>query len=157
MQDTLIEVLQHHELRTGAASLTTWATAILKHKVADWYRSSQRRKEVQFDAGDGALTDAIDALYTPEGAYAIPIASWQQPENREEQRQMMALVERCMSHLPRTTGRVFLMREWLGFETREIAERLGLSADNCRQLLHRARMGLRGCVEHGQVHGRQRQ
>jgi RNA polymerase sigma-70 factor (ECF subfamily) len=36
----------------------------------------------------------------------------------------------------------------LGFETAEICSRQNLSAENCRVILHRARMGMRGCMQH---------
>lgn len=147
VQDTLIAVFEQHSKRRGDASLATWATAILKNKVADWYRSPTRRRVVQFNADDGKLDDAIDALYDADGSYAEPVPAWQQPESRTEQRQMMTVLERCVSCLPRQTGNVFMMREWLGFDTAEICERLGVSADNCRMILHRARMGLRECMQ----------
>lgn len=147
VQETLIAVFEQHGTRRGDASLVTWATAILKNKIADWYRSPTRKRMVQFDASDDKLDDAIDALYDADGSYADPVPAWQQPENRTEQRQMMTVLERCLSCLPRQTGRVFMMREWLGFETAEICERVGVSADNCRMILHRARMALRGCMQ----------
>lgn len=147
VQDTLIAVVEQHAKRRGEASLSTWATAILKNKVADWYRSPVRRRMVQLNTDHDDLGQAIDALYDAEGAYADPIPTWQQPENHLEQRQMMTILERCVSGLPRQTGRVFMMREWLGFETTEICERLGVSAANCRTILHRARMALRACMQ----------
>ena len=147
VQDTLISVVEQHTRRRGDASLITWATAILKNKVADWYRSPAQRRMVQLDTEDESTGDAIDALYTAGGAYAEPVPAWQQPDNRTEQRQMMTVLERCVSCLPRQTGRVFMMREWLGFETPEICERLGVSAENCRTIMHRARMALRACMQ----------
>jgi RNA polymerase sigma-70 factor, ECF subfamily len=39
------------------------------------------------------------------------------------------------------------MREWLGFESAEICERMGVSAENCRMILHRARMSMRACMQ----------
>lgn len=147
VQDTLIAVVEQRARRRGEASLSTWATAILKNKVADWYRSPARRRMVQFTDDHNELGDAIDALYDAQGAYADPIPAWQQPENHLEQRQMMTILERCVSGLPRQTGRVFMMREWLGFETTEICDRLGVSAANCRTILHRARMALRACMQ----------
>lgn len=154
VQDTLIVVVEQHGKRRGQASLGTWATAILKNKVADWYRSPARKRMVQFDAEDGRLDDAIDALYDADGAYVEPIPAWQQPENHLEQRQMMTVLERCVGCLPHQTGRVFMMREWLGFETAEICERLGVSAENCRTILHRARMALRECMQRDWIGGK---
>ncbi len=154
VQDTLVAVFEQYGKRRGEASLVTWATAILKHKVADWYRSPARKRMVQFSADDDKLDDAIDALYDADGAYAQPVAPWQQPDNRTEQRQMMTVLERCVSCLPRQTGNVFMMREWLGFETAEICERVGVSADNCRMILHRARMALRDCMQRDWIGGK---
>ncbi len=154
VQDTLLAVFEREAQRRGDASLTTWATSILKNKIADWYRAPVRRRMVQLPDDDAQPGDSIDALYDAEGAYTDPVPPWQQPENQAETRQMMGVLNGCMSELPSQTGRVFMMREWLGFETAEIAERLGLSADNCRQLLHRARMGLRGCVQQRWIEAR---
>jgi RNA polymerase sigma-70 factor (ECF subfamily) len=154
VQDTLIAVFEQHSKRRGDASLVTWATAILKNKVADWYRSPTRKRMVQFKMDDDKLGDAIDALYDPDGSYAEPVPAWQQPENRTEQRQMMTVLERCVSCLPRQTGNVFMMREWLGFATAEMCERAGVSADNCRMILHRARMALRDCMQRDWIGGK---
>lgn len=147
VQDTLIAVLERHGQHRGEATLATWATAILRNKVSDWYRSPARQRLVQLTAEDESLDDAMDALYTADGRYAEPVPAWQQPDNHAEQRQMMTVLERCLSCLPRQTSRVFMMREWLGFETAEICLRAGVSAENCRTILHRARMSLRGCMQ----------
>jgi RNA polymerase sigma-70 factor (ECF subfamily) len=147
VQDTLIAVVEQHATRRGDASLVTWATAILKNKVADWYRSPHRKRMVQFKADEDSIGDAIDALYDADGAYTEAVPAWQQPDNRTEQKQMMTVLDRCLACLPRQTGRVFMMREWLGFETAEICQRAGVSADNCRMILHRARMALRACMQ----------
>lgn len=147
VQDTLIVVVEQHGRRRGDASLQTWAIAILKNKVADWYRSPARRRMVQLSAEDDRLDDAMDALYDSDGAHVDPVPAWQQPDNHLEQRQMMSILERCVTCLPNQTGRVFMMREWLGFENAEICERLGVSAENCRMILHRARTALRVCMQ----------
>jgi len=148
VQETLIAVVEQFSTHRREATLRTWATAILKNKVADWYRSPDRRRIVELTTSDEGLEDTVEALYRPDGRYVDPVPGWQQPENREEQRQMMSVLERCLSDLPRQTGRVFMMREWLGFETSEICERMGLSAENCRTILHRARTALRVCMQH---------
>ena len=147
VQDTLMAVVEQHASHRGVASLITWATAILKNKVADWYRSPNRRRMVQFTSDDGQLERSVDAIYDQNESYTDPVPAWQQPENQLEQRQMMTVLESCVSYLPRQTGHVFMMREWLGFENSEICDRTGISAENCRTILHRARMALRDCMQ----------
>lgn len=150
-QETLMSVLENPQAHRGEASLTTWATAILKNKIADWYRSPHQRRRVHNAANDDeAEAAATEGLFNEQGSYLEPVPAWQQPEGREAQRQIMSALEACLRCLPAQTSRVFMMREWLGFETSEICERLGLTADNCRMVLHRARMGLRQCMtSHG--------
>ncbi len=152
VQDTLMAVVEQHPKRRGDSSLHTWATAILKNKVADWYRSPTRKRFVYINEEDHDA--ALDALYSAAGSYVEPIPAWQQPDNFTEQKQMMTVLERCVSCLPRQAGRVFMMREWLGFDTAEICERLGVSSDNCRTILHRARMALRGCMQRNWIDAR---
>jgi RNA polymerase sigma-70 factor (ECF subfamily) len=156
VQETLIAVVQQQGDRRGEASTLTWAVAILKHKVADWYRSPAQRRMVYVGAEDDSQALEPDGLYDAGGAYVDPVPPWQQPENQVERRQMMTVLDACMRHLPRQTGRVFMMREWLGFETAEICERLGIGADNCRMILHRARMGLRACMQRDWIGAKER-
>lgn len=155
VQDTLLAVVQRYHTWRGDASLQTWAVAILKHKVADWYRGPMVRRLTRLD-DSGALAGDIDALYEQEGGYREPVPAWQQPESQAERKQMMQVLENCMGCLPPQTHRVFMMREWLGFDTTEICARLGLSADNCRVILHRARMVLRDCMQRDWIGGKKR-
>lgn len=149
VQDVLVSVIEQHEKWRGDSSLQTWATAIFRNKVADWYRSSARRRLVQVNALDAGAADPVDDLYDSHGYYREPIPAWQQPENRAEQGQLMDLLERCVGGLPPRLGRVFVMRDWLGFETDEICGHMGINPDNCRTMLHRARMSLRQCMVTG--------
>jgi len=48
--------------------------------------------------------------------------------------------------LPPRLARVFVMREWLEFETEAICAELEITANNCGVMLHRARMLLRECL-----------
>ncbi len=147
VQDTLLAVVQHNEARRGDAKLSTWATAILKNKVADWYRSAHHQRTVQLPDDSDTLADMVDGQFSPSGHYTEPVAAWEQPDTQIAQKQMMKTLEACMACLPAQTGRVFMMREWLGFDTAEICTRLRVSPENCRTLLHRARTALRVCMQ----------
>ncbi|OAD39175.1 hypothetical protein LPB72_22850 [Hydrogenophaga crassostreae] len=148
VQETLMAIFENPQAHKGQAALTTWAIAILKNKVADWYRSphQRRRVHVKDEETDGSDNDPAEALYNAQGGRIEPVPVWEQPENREAQRQMMTVMDSCLRRLPAQTSKVFMMREWLGFESDEIGERLGLSPDNTRTILHRARTGLRQCM-----------
>ncbi|MBL8323522.1 MAG: sigma-70 family RNA polymerase sigma factor [Rubrivivax sp.] len=148
VQDTLLDVLQGAHRHRGESTLTTWACAILKHKIADWYRAPARRVMVAASGDDTApLPAALDAGVDENGAWQPSVPAWEQPEQHEERRQLLHQLQACVACLPTRIGRVFMLREWLGFENAEISRRLDLSADNVRQILHRARLSLRGCMQ----------
>lgn len=146
VQDTLIAVVEGHESRHGRATVAAWAAGILRHKIADWYRSPGFQRLRQFPDLD-TPDQAIDALFAADGRHAAPVPPWPQPQDQYERQEMMSALDRCVGCLPRQTGRVFLLRDWMGFETAEICDRLGVSATNCRTILYRARMALRECMQ----------
>jgi RNA polymerase sigma-70 factor (ECF subfamily) len=59
----------------------------------------------------------------------------------------MNVLQSCVDELPGSLGRVFLMREWLGYESSEICKELGITMTNCHVMLFRARIRLRECLE----------
>ncbi|MFM9881047.1 MAG: sigma factor-like helix-turn-helix DNA-binding protein, partial [Burkholderiaceae bacterium] len=72
---------------------------------------------------------------------------WQQPEQALQQNQFFEVLQTCIDRLPPKIGRVFTMREWLERDTDDICSELGITANNCSQMLYRARMQLRACLE----------
>jgi RNA polymerase sigma-70 factor, ECF subfamily len=151
VQDTLIAVLQQWPGYRGDAALSTWAIAILRHKVADWYRSPLAKRQTQLPTSDDADEASLDAAlanqFDETGHWREAVPEWQQPDNQMQRKQMAQAIEGCLSCLPPQTRHVFMMREWLGFETDDIRAQLGLSAENVRTILHRARMSLRDCMQ----------
>ena len=53
----------------------------------------------------------------------------------------------CINEMQQTTGRVFLMREWMEFTADDICKEMAVSSSNVRVLLHRARLRLRECLQ----------
>lgn len=147
VQETLIAVVERLAQYRGDATLTTWAMAILKHKVADWYRSPLRARTIPIDpeqSGELAGT----AMHTAEEGLIGAAPSSQEPANLVESREMMQALKLCVGAMPPRTARAFLMHDWHGYQTAEICVQLKLSAGNVRQMLHRARSVLRACMTH---------
>ena len=73
--------------------------------------------------------------------------AWENPDEALTQTEFFEVLELCVSGLSRTAGRVFLLRELMGFSVEEICNELGISQSNCSVLLHRSRIRLRACLE----------
>ena len=57
------------------------------------------------------------------------------------------MLEECLRKLPARTAQMFLMREHLGVDTKEICKELGVSSTHAWVLLYRARQALKECLQ----------
>jgi len=146
VQETLLAVLERLPQYRGEATLTTWATAILKHKVADWYRSPTRARTIQMDAQETEL--ACEPSRSAHGTLPGSAPLLQGPADLAESRERMEALRLCIGAMPPRTAQAFLMHDWNGNLTAEICDQLQLSAGNVRQMLSRARSVVRECMKH---------
>jgi len=145
VQETMLAALSNAAQFRGAASVKTWIFSILRNKIIDELRQRQRTEPVDFgDAGEDSFADAFDE----SGHWQEPPARWGNPEAALEQKRFWEIFELCLEALPEKPARVFMMREFLGLATEEICKELAITASNCWVLLHRARNGLRLCLDH---------
>lgn len=134
---------------SGQAALKTWVFGILRNKIIDLLRSGKKTVGLATIVGDDDEGAGLDALFRTNGHWqpqARP-GAWAAPEESFENKQFWAVFEACMEHLPENVARVFMMREMLDFETSEICAEAAITANNCHVILHRARTGLRACLE----------
>ncbi len=152
VQDAIESALRNAESFAGRSSLKTWVFSILRNRIIDHLRKSQR--SVNFSSlvdDDANWQERLDSLFNERGrwrAQTAPVA-WPDPEESMQKQEFWGVFEACLDHLPANTGRVFMMREFLGFESEEICTQLGITTSNCYVVLHRARQKLRGCMESG--------
>ena len=155
VQEALIGALRNAGSFRGQAALRTWIFAILRNKLADIHRQRQRQ---HLPVAPGEMDDALDQGDNPgpfdrRGAWLETQrpSRWDHPETDMHDRQFLAIFDACLNRLPPQQGRVFMMREVLELDTEEICAELGLTAGNVHVILHRARLGLRSCLEHNWI------
>lgn len=150
VQESLIAALSGAANFANRSSFKTWVFSILRNKIIDAIRGRVREQPLSDRFGeDEEIADAAGEMFMPDGHWqrAATPATWKDPAQSLEQARFWEVFEACLDGLPARAGRVFMMREFLGFETDEICKELGLSTSNCWVVLHRARLGLRACLE----------
>lgn len=152
VQESIEAALRHAASFAGHSSLKTWVFAILRNRIVDHLRQAGRTVAMSTLVDDGDdWQERLEAWFNERGGWrdgARPVA-WRTPEESMQDRQFWIVFESCLEVLPGKTGRVFMMREFLGFESDEICAQLGISTSNCHVILHRARLKLRSCMEAG--------
>lgn len=150
VQEAMMAALDGEKQFAGRSAVKTWVFAILRNKIVDAIR--QKSRTVNFSAllPEEADMDQAFESWFKTNAHWLPEerpADWGDPEAALHQEQFWAVFEACLKHLPESTARVFMMREFLEFDTAEVCKELSISTSNCHVILHRARNGLRRCLE----------
>lgn len=152
VQEALLAALRNAAQYEGRAQARAWVFGILKHKIVDLIRQQHRSVNASSLAADGEEADgALEALFDASGHWSLSARpqGWNDPDAALHQKDFWDVFDACLNRLPEHTARVFMMREFLEFETPEVCRELGITANHCHVILHRARLALRQCLERG--------
>lgn len=150
VQDTMITALAKAGQFAGRSSVKTWVFTILRNNVIDAIKLRARTVNAgDYTAEGESMDSAFDALFKANEHWtpAARPADWGNPEDTLREQQFWTVFDACLNRLPENTARVFMMREFLELDSHEICDTLAISMSNCHVILHRARNGLRRCLE----------
>lgn len=133
VQETFMNAFKAVHTFEWRSGMTTWLYRIA-HNAA-LMRLRRRRPTLSVDGPE--LGD--DATDTPHELFDWCCL----PERDFETTEARAQVEHAIAALPEKLRAVFVLRELEGLSTEDTAEALGLSAENVKVRLHRARLWLR--------------
>ncbi len=145
VQETFLAALNAREKFQARSSVRTWLVGILKHKIVDHFRKSNRELPIS-----DLLTseDPSEALFDKKGKWKQEAIPWaDDPRVALEQKEFWETFMRCISELPRRLAQVFALRELEGLKGEEICNFMKVSATNLGVILYRARMRLARCLE----------
>jgi RNA polymerase sigma-70 factor (ECF subfamily) len=150
VQETFLAALRARSAFAGRSTERAWLFGILRNKLVDYYRTQNR---------EVAMTDLEPALPEEQGLFGETGAgkdgwlmkmapkAWQTPDRDLVSKEVQDVLKGCLATLPEKVAQVFLLREIDGVSSEEICKDLEVSPNNLWVMLHRARMGLRRCLE----------
>ncbi len=153
VQETLLAALKARDRFQGEASVRTWLTGILKHKIMDDFRRQSREAPAPDSpeaAWQAAEVQRVEESFTDNGNWDPPPTDWGNPEKNLSSEQFWSLIEHCLTTLSPRLARLFILRELWEMETEEVCKELAITPTNLWTMLHRARLGMRQCVERSQ-------
>jgi len=129
MQEAYLRAFRELASFRGDAQFATWLTRIACHEALA--RSRKRWRLVPTSGGE-----------PPDPPAAAP-----GPERDVENRELQALLRAAVELLPDPLRSVFCLREVEGLSTEQTADALGLTVENVRVRLHRAKRNLRQALD----------
>jgi RNA polymerase sigma-70 factor (ECF subfamily) len=136
VQETLLAGLRSRQTFANCSTERTWLTGILKHKIADHYRTVFRSPIL---AGSVPLDESDAVFFNSNGHWTKPDEAAAAFDRAELARSLRSAV----AALPKRLAIVFTLREIDGLETEEICRLISISPNNLHLMLHRARLHLR--------------
>ena len=133
MQEAYVRAFRELANFRGEARFSTWLTRIACHEALARARKRRRLVPLVSIGGGGEPPD--------------PPAETRGPERELQNRELHSMLREAVEVLPDPLRAVFCLREVEGLSTEQTADALGLSIENVRVRLHRAKRTLRQTVD----------
>ena len=122
----------------------------MRNKLCDYFRL--RGRELGLRGLGSALPEEASAFCERglgKDAWVRLLAPkpWEKPDESLVKKEFWSVLRDCLSRMPAQTAQVFHLREMDDMSSEEICKSLGVSPNNLWVMLHRARLGLRRCLE----------
>ncbi len=133
MQDAYVAAYTHLGQFASRSSFSTWLTRIAVHEALAVKRKQSRFVEIDMADSDHGYTSML-------------VSNERNPEQKLLDVELAGILEHSVEALPEGYRSVFVLREIEKLDTRETAECLGITEENVKVRLHRARALMRGEV-----------
>ncbi len=134
-QEVFLKVSQSLDTFKGDSKLSTWIYRIATNTALDRLKSSSHKHaHEEFDPDEDMETETSDAWIGQKK---------QRPEDEHIRLEMNECIREFIEKLPTDHKTVMVLSEIEGLKNQEIADVLGISLENVKIRLHRARVGLK--------------
>lgn len=144
VQETFLAAIKSNNF-AAQSSPRTWLTGILKHKIIDLMRKGTREVALSDVTSDDETS--IDDFFDESGHWMDKPQAWDVPDDAMQQKQFLGILQSCLDKIPNKLATLFLMRDVHETNNEEICKELNISTTNAWVMLHRARTGIRKCLE----------
>ena len=144
IQDTFFAATKGIDKFKGESKGKTWLFSILNNKIADHHKKKFKQQEAGIIEGNDMST-----YFDEKGQWhdrSIP-TSWEDDEHLLDNSDFNITMAKCMSALPGSWEGAISMKYHSEKKGEEICQELGISKTNYWQILHRAKLQLRSCLD----------
>lgn len=146
VQETFLAALQSRSSFKGQSPIRGWLLGIMKHKIADHFRKEGRFKEIKNEYETEPEVKGQFGPFCWVKGYG-PKKWSNDPQETHLNKRFLSVVATCLKKLTPQQREVFVLREIEEYKSKEIENMLGITGNNIRVTLYRARVFLRSCIE----------
>lgn len=150
VQDTFIAAFQTIDKFENKSNPKTWLFSILNNKIYDYYRnkfknssSTMSNKELKSEE------EFYDNFFDENDKWVIDKrpTHWNETQNLMDDDEFLAILDYCKENLPELWFSAINFKYLTDKDSKEICKDLNITPSNYWQILHRAKLQLRLCIE----------
>ena len=148
VQDTFMAAAEKITTFRGDSSPKTFLFSILNHKIIDHYRKKINKPISMED-------QSLSSFFSAEGDWRDEKkpGEWQEDDsNLLDDENFQQVLRNCIQDLPEKWNVCVTSKYLMDKKTEEICQELGISTTNYWQMMHRAKLQLRECIENNWFH-----
>ncbi len=142
IQDTFLSAWQSYKNYKGTSNVKTWLFSILKHKIADYYRSKYKQN---IELG----SDLIDTFFDEDHRWKPDYrpTNWGDEKELLDDPEFSKALNDCFEKLPQKWSSAVQLKFLEEHDSKIICFELEITTSNFWQIIHRAKLHLRNCLE----------
>lgn len=151
VQDTFLAAFQSISKFEGKSEPKTWLFAILNNKIAEHFRKQFRNPTItESQSGTNSGTSLFDTLFDANDQWKKeqrPTEWHEEQANLFDDAAFIKVLQACMGKLPDNWMAAIQLKYLEEKKGKLICQELGIAPTNFWQILHRAKLQLRKCLE----------
>jgi RNA polymerase sigma-70 factor (ECF subfamily) len=146
VQETFIAAFKKYYQFEHKSAPKTWLIAILNNKIIDYHRAHSSKKFISIENNGILITDKMfdsDNFWLNELDQKV----WSNSSDQSSSEIMENKLKKCISNLPEKWSLAISYKYFSTEKTEVICQELDISTSNYWQIIHRAKLLLKKCVE----------
>ena len=142
VQDTFLAAYQSYGRFEGKSSLKTWLFSILKHKIADYFRS-------KYKSGTEVSAGAVELFFDENHRWKPEYRpmDWGNEAGLADDAEFSKALKNCFDQLTKKWSSAVHLKYLEEQDAEGICDKLEITKSNFWQIIHRAKLQLRNCLE----------
>lgn len=148
VQETFLSAFKAFDSFKNESSPKSWLFKILNNKIIDYYRKSAKNP-IQLAKNEEQASLYFNGLFNENSRwknYNIEDI-WDQEQNLLDNEEFIILYNNCINSLPEKWKQVIHAKYIIDAKANEICKELEITTSNYWQIIHRAKVLLKNCLE----------
>jgi len=143
VQETFLAAAEKIDSFKGDSTAKTWLFSILNHKIIDFYRK-------KVNQAINVESSELSLFFDENGIWhqgKKPLEWNEEEEHLLDDLDFQLILEQCLEHLPEKWNTCIKLKYLSEKKGEDICQEIGISTTNFWQIVHRAKLKLRDCIE----------